>query len=87
MFYAFWNNFYRSMRVAWSGGASLRVGVCCTNLARDAKARVDKDSSTQFTEGVSVQTRQTLAFPPKEGCNKRVSLDSRKGMWCGEELL
>ena len=34
-----------------------------------------------ISAGVTVQMIQVLAFPPSDGCNILVNLESRNGMW------
>lgn len=51
-----------------------------TALARLANLSVLTVSSTKSEAGVATQIMEVLAFPPKEPCNIRVSLESRYGI-------
>lgn len=52
-----------------------------TSLTLSANFSVFILSSILVATGLTVQITATLAFPDREGCSIRVSLESRNGIW------
>ena len=72
---------------ALSDMTTLTCALVATSLAQQANRRVFLDCSTWLLAGLMVQIMAVLAFPPREDCNIRVSLESLYGTWPPRPLL
>ncbi len=61
-------------------GSSLILGFVFIDLARSAYLRVESVSSKFSSAGDNAAIITVFVFPPRESCNNRVSLESRKGI-------